>query len=145
GKNQSHPPPLRYLQGFGGIDPHRGLPERQRSRSGSCHCAHARASRVPHAALAGSCRHERFSRASHGAAGLIWASEIMAFRFVLAPLLRLRQSIERQRALALQEANLKVSRAQETLAQLERFLSGSAQSDSAALAAGRTAAELQFA
>jgi len=69
----------------------------------------------------------------------------MAFRFVLAPLLRLRQSIERQRALALQEANLKVSRAQETLAQLERFLAGSAQSDSAALAAGRTAAELQFA
>src|SRR5208337_3695506 len=69
----------------------------------------------------------------------------MAFRFVLAPLLRLRQSIEHQRALVLQEANLKVSRAQETLAQLERFLSDSAQSDSVALAAGRSAAELQFA
>ena len=69
----------------------------------------------------------------------------MPFRFALAPLFRLRQSIERQRALALQEANLKVSRTQQALAQLERFLSDSAQSDSAGLAAGRTAAELQFA
>ncbi len=69
----------------------------------------------------------------------------MSFRFALAPLLRLRQSIERQRTLKLQEANLQVSRVQETLAQLERFLSDSAQSDSAALTAGRTAAELQFA
>jgi flagellar FliJ protein len=69
----------------------------------------------------------------------------MAFRFALAPLLRLRQSIERQRALALQEANQKVSRAQELLAHVERYLSDSAQSDSAALAAGRIAAELQFA
>jgi flagellar FliJ protein len=69
----------------------------------------------------------------------------MAFRFALAPLLRLRHSLERQRALALQEANLKVSRAQETLAQVERFLSDSAQADSAALTAGRAAAELQFA
>jgi flagellar export protein FliJ len=69
----------------------------------------------------------------------------MSFRFALAPLLRLRQSIERQRTLQLQEANLRVSRAQETLAQLERYLSDSAQSDAAALIAGRTAAELQFA
>jgi flagellar export protein FliJ len=69
----------------------------------------------------------------------------MSFRFALAPLLRLRQSIERQRTLQLQEANLQVSRAQETLAQLERCLSESAQSDSAALIAGRTGAELQFA
>jgi len=69
----------------------------------------------------------------------------MPFRFALAPLLRLRQSIERQRTLALQAANLQVSRAQETLAQLDRFLSDSAQSDCAGLAAGRTAAELQFA
>ncbi len=69
----------------------------------------------------------------------------MAFRFALAPLLRLRQSIERQRALQLQEANLQVSRAQETLAQLERFLSDSAQSESAGLIVGCTAAELQFA
>lgn len=69
----------------------------------------------------------------------------MPFRFALAPLLRLRQSIERQRTLELQEANLQVSRAQETLAQLERFLSDSAQSDAIALTAGRTAAELQFA
>jgi|SRR5208337_2036719 len=69
----------------------------------------------------------------------------MPFRFALAPLLRLRQSVERQRTLQLQEANLRISRAQETLAQLERYLSDSAQSDAAALIAGRTAAELQFA
>jgi flagellar export protein FliJ len=69
----------------------------------------------------------------------------MPFRFALAPLLRLRQSIERQRTLQLQEANLKVSRAQEALAQLDRFLSDAAQSDSTRLAAGCTAAELQFA
>jgi len=69
----------------------------------------------------------------------------MSFRFALAPLLRLRESIERQRALQLQEANLQVSRAQETLAQLERFLSDSSQSESADLTAGCTAAELQFA
>jgi len=69
----------------------------------------------------------------------------MPFRFTLAPLLRLRQSIERQRALQLQEANLQGSRAQETLAQLERFLSDSSQSESAGLTAGCTAAELQFA
>jgi len=45
----------------------------------------------------------------------------------------------------LQEANLKVSRAQETMARIERFLSDSAQTDSTALAGGRAAAELQFA
>ena len=69
----------------------------------------------------------------------------MAFRFTLAPLLRLRQSIEHQRTLKLQEANLQVSRAQEKLAQLERSFAESAQADAVALQAGRTAAELQFA
>jgi flagellar export protein FliJ len=69
----------------------------------------------------------------------------MSFRFTLAPLLRLRQSIERQCTLKLQEANLQVSRAQEKLAQLERSLAESAQSDATALQAGRTAVELQFA
>jgi flagellar export protein FliJ len=69
----------------------------------------------------------------------------MAFRFALAPILRLRQSVERQRTLGLQEANLQVSRAQQRLAELDRFLSDSAEADSAALVAGRTAAELQFA
>jgi flagellar export protein FliJ len=69
----------------------------------------------------------------------------MAFRFTLAPLLRLRQSVEHQRTLKLQEANLQVSRAQEKLAQLERSLAESAQSDAVALQSGRTAAELQFA
>jgi flagellar export protein FliJ len=69
----------------------------------------------------------------------------MAFRFALAPLLRLRQSIERQRTLSLQEASLQLAHAQETLARLERFLADSALADSASLATGRTAAELQFA
>jgi len=69
----------------------------------------------------------------------------MAFRFALASLLQLRHSFERQCTLRLQEASLRVSRAKETLSQLERSLSDSAQSDSAALASGRTAAELQFA
>ena len=69
----------------------------------------------------------------------------MAFRFALAPLLRLRQSIERQRTLQLQEASLRVARAQETLTQVERHLTESAQSDLATLASGSTGAELQFA
>ena len=69
----------------------------------------------------------------------------MPFRFTLAPLLRLRQSVERQRTLQLQEVSHRVTRAQEVLAQLERFLSDSAQSDSTNLAMGRSAAELQFA
>lgn len=69
----------------------------------------------------------------------------MPFRFALAPLLRLRQSIERQRTLQLQDASLKVVRAQEALTQLDEFLAGSAQSDSTNLAGGRSGAELQFA
>jgi flagellar export protein FliJ len=69
----------------------------------------------------------------------------MAFRFALGSILRLRQSIERQRTLDLQKANLQVSRAQETLAQLERYLTNSAQADSKGLKAGCTAADLRFA
>jgi len=69
----------------------------------------------------------------------------MAFRFPLASILRLRQSIERQRTLELQKANLQVARARERLAQLERYLSDAAQCDSRGLSAGCTAAELQFA
>jgi flagellar export protein FliJ len=69
----------------------------------------------------------------------------MSFRFALAPLLRLRKSIERQRTLQLQEASLKVSRVQETLAQLDLFLSNAKRSDLEGLTAGRSAAELQFA
>jgi len=69
----------------------------------------------------------------------------VSFRFVLASVLRLRQSIERQRTLQLQEATLHVRRARETLEQLDRSLSDSAQSDSTALSAGRTGAELRFA
>ena len=52
----------------------------------------------------------------------------MSFRFALAPILRLRQSIERQRTLQLQESQSRRSPApEETLAQLERFLSESDQ------------------
>jgi flagellar export protein FliJ len=69
----------------------------------------------------------------------------MAFHFALASILRLRQSIERQRTLQLQEANLQVARAQETLVQLDRSLSDSAQSDAKELSARCTGAELQFA
>jgi flagellar export protein FliJ len=69
----------------------------------------------------------------------------MAFHFTLAPLLRLRESIERQRALRLREASLALARAQDSLAQLDRFLVDSAQADSSSLSAGRRAVELQFA
>jgi flagellar export protein FliJ len=69
----------------------------------------------------------------------------MAFRFALAPLLRLRQSVERQRTLRLQEASLQVSRAQEQLTQLDRSISAREQSDARDLTGGQTGAELQFA
>ncbi len=69
----------------------------------------------------------------------------MSFRFALAPVLRLRQSVQRQRTLQLQEANLRLSRAEASLGQMERFLAESAQSESARLVAGCSAAELQFA
>ncbi len=69
----------------------------------------------------------------------------MPFRFTLAPVLRLRQSVERQRSLALQNAALQVARAQGTLAQLDLFLSESATVDSASLTTGLTAAEMRFA
>ena len=69
----------------------------------------------------------------------------MSFRFALAPLLRLRQSVERQRTLRLQEASLQVSRAQEMLAQTERSISAREQADARDLTGGQTGAELQFA
>ena len=69
----------------------------------------------------------------------------MAFRFALAPLLRLRQSLERQRAQRLQEAALALARAQHTLAQMDQYLADSARADETSLRAGRSAAELQFA
>ncbi len=69
----------------------------------------------------------------------------MAFRFALAPVLRLRQSMQRQRTLQLQEVNFQVARAEEAVAELKRLLAQAARSDAAGLAAGRTAAELQFA
>ncbi len=69
----------------------------------------------------------------------------MAFRFALAPLLRLRQSVERQRMLTLQGAALQLARAQDTVVRFDTFLAESQIADEASLAAGRTAAELQFA
>jgi flagellar FliJ protein len=68
----------------------------------------------------------------------------MAFRFALATLLRLRQSVERQRTLQLQEASLQLSCVKSKLAELERSLSNSAESDASALRAGRTGAEIHF-
>lgn len=69
----------------------------------------------------------------------------MPFRFVLAPLLRLRQSLERQRAARLREATLAVTRAQESLARMDQLLTDTTRSDEASLRVGRSAAELQFA
>ena len=69
----------------------------------------------------------------------------MAFRFALAPLLRLRQSLEKQRALALQQASLNVARAEKMLGQLETFLDQSARNDAQTLVNGQKAAELHFA
>jgi flagellar export protein FliJ len=68
----------------------------------------------------------------------------MSFRFALAPLLRLRQSIERQRTLQLRDASLQVVRAEEGLAQIDHALAASIQSDAQELKSGRTAAEIQF-
>jgi len=69
----------------------------------------------------------------------------MAFRFPLAPLLHLRESVERQSALSLREASLKVVRAQEMLVRLDQFLATSCAFDETGLRAGRRAVELQFA
>lgn len=69
----------------------------------------------------------------------------MAFRFALAPLLRLRQGVEQQCALSLQEASLQLSRGQEALRNLERMIRDSAVTDAARLTDARSAAELQFA
>jgi flagellar export protein FliJ len=69
----------------------------------------------------------------------------MAFRFALASLLRLRQSLERQQAMRLSEASLAVTRAQELVRRMDQVLADSARSGDAALRAGQSAAELQFA
>src|SRR5258708_24963680 len=69
----------------------------------------------------------------------------MAFRFALAPLLRLRQSVEKQRAQRLQEATLAVARTRESLAQMDLTLAECARADEASLRAGRRGAEIQFA
>jgi len=69
----------------------------------------------------------------------------MAFRFALAPLLRLRQGLEHQCALVLQKACFNVGRAREALDRLDRFRDDCARANSGALATGQTAAELQFA
>ncbi len=69
----------------------------------------------------------------------------MAFHFIFAPLLRLRLSMERQRALHLRQASLRVMRMQNRLETLDRFLDDSQVADQQRLRAGVTAAELQFA
>jgi flagellar export protein FliJ len=69
----------------------------------------------------------------------------MAFRFALEQILRLRQNLERQRALALQRASMDVARAREALTRLDRAIEESSATDSRWLASGRMAAELHFA
>jgi flagellar export protein FliJ len=69
----------------------------------------------------------------------------MAFQFGLAPLLRLRRSLERQHALELQKASLNLANAERTFIAFKRFLDESAQADSRSLATGCTASELHFA
>lgn len=69
----------------------------------------------------------------------------MPFHFPLAPLLRLRKSVERQRAIHLKEASLRVSRVEETLERLRQFLADSATEDRSRLREGRAAVELHFA
>ena len=69
----------------------------------------------------------------------------MAFRFALATVLRLRQSVERQRTLQLQDATSQVLNAKLKLTELERSLSDSSAEDLSALGAGRRAAEMHFA
>ena len=69
----------------------------------------------------------------------------MPFRFPLASLLRLRQGLERQRAAQLLEASTKAARARGELAQIDAAIVESRHADAAALRAGCSAAELQFA
>ena len=69
----------------------------------------------------------------------------MAFHFPLGALLRLRQSLERQRAIALQKANLRLSQAKQKLDELEDSLRNSHAENAAALTHGRRSAEMQFA
>ena len=69
----------------------------------------------------------------------------MAFRFALAPVLRLRRSQERQRLLALEAAALAVAREQQKLSRLEQFLAEALRADAAALMALRRGVELHFA
>jgi len=69
----------------------------------------------------------------------------MPFRFALAPLLRLRQSVERQCMLALQNSAMQLSAAKDAVAQLDRFLEESTRADAISLTSGRRGSELQFA
>jgi flagellar export protein FliJ len=69
----------------------------------------------------------------------------MPFRFALAPLLRLRQSLERQRALRLREASMAVTRTEDTLNRIDQSLTEATRTDESSLKIGRSASELQFA
>lgn len=69
----------------------------------------------------------------------------MPFHFTLAPLLRLRQSVERQRALHLREASLRVTQMQERVEHVDRFLEECETSDQQRLRSGVKAVELHFA
>lgn len=68
----------------------------------------------------------------------------MPFRFSLDAVLRLRQSLERQQELLLQAANYRVAAVQRDRDELDRYTQELASQVSAQLAAGLSAAELQF-
>jgi flagellar protein FliJ len=68
----------------------------------------------------------------------------MAFRFPLEVLLRVRQSLERQQELRLQEANLRVAMLRRQLEDVQRELENIEARQRPRLESGISAAELQF-
>lgn len=68
----------------------------------------------------------------------------MTFHFSLAPLLRLRRSLEHQSELALQAASLELARAQQELREGEACLQGSRRAARQTLQRGSHGAEMQF-
>jgi flagellar export protein FliJ len=69
----------------------------------------------------------------------------MAFHFSLAPVLRLRKSVERQRMLRFRAASLIAAQAAEQIAALDGYMNASLRADAEGLIAGRSAVEMHFA
>ena len=68
----------------------------------------------------------------------------MAFRFTLQALLRLRQGLEHQRELQLQEANFQVALARAEILDLDRWRTELAARNADLMRSGLSAAEIQF-